>query len=57
MARHALTQRVRVDAPTHRRIVLLTVFHKQHLNERTEINRARATMARCIDEGHTAEED
>ncbi len=57
MARHALTQRFRVHAPTGRRIVLLTVFHKQRMNERTEINRARATMARCIDEGHTAEED
>ncbi len=39
------------------RIVLLTVFRKQRMNERTEITRARAAMVRCIAEGHTAEED
>ena len=42
---------------TGRRIVLLTVFRKQRMNERTEITRARAAMVRCIAEGHTAEED
>ena len=42
---------------TGRRIVLLTVFRKQRMNERNEITRARAAMVRCIDEGHTAEED
>ena len=42
---------------TRRRIVLLTVFRKQRMNERTEITRARAAMVRCIAEGHTAEED
>lgn len=42
---------------TDRRIVLLTVFRKQRMNERTEIARARAAMVRCIAEGHTAEED
>lgn len=42
---------------TDRRIVLLTVFRKQRMNERTEISRAHAAMARCIAEGHTAEED
>ena len=41
---------------TGRRIVLLTVFPKQRMNERTEIARARGAMARCINEGHTAEE-
>ena len=41
----------------HRRIVLLTVFRKQRQNERAEVNRARTAMARCIAEGHTAEED
>ncbi|HMS12948.1 MAG TPA: type II toxin-antitoxin system RelE/ParE family toxin [Microthrixaceae bacterium] len=41
---------------TGRRIVLLTVFRKQRMNERTEIARARGAMARCINEGHTAEE-
>ena len=40
-----------------RRIVLLSVFRKQPMNERTEIARARAAMVRCIAEGHTAEED
>ena len=42
---------------TGRRIVLLTVFRKQRMNERTEITRARAAMVLCIAEGHTAEED
>lgn len=41
----------------HRRIVLLTVFRKQRQNERAEVRRARAAMARCVAEGHTAEED
>ena len=40
-----------------RRIVLLTVFRKQRNNERHEVNRAHAVKARCICEGHTAEED
>lgn len=40
-----------------RRIVLLTVFRKQRMNERDEIERARIAMRRCIAEGHTAEED
>lgn len=40
-----------------RRIVLLTVFRKQRMNERHEIERAREGMRRCIAEGHTAEED
>lgn len=40
-----------------RRIVLLTVFRKQRQNERTEVRRAHQAMERCIDEGHTAEED
>ena len=40
-----------------RRIVLLTVFRKQRMNERHEINRAREAMTRCIREGHTVEED
>lgn len=42
---------------SNRRIVLLTVFRKQRMNERQEIIRARAAMERCISEGHTAEED
>lgn len=40
-----------------RRIVLLTVFRKQRMNERREVSRARDAMALCIEEGHTAEED
>jgi hypothetical protein len=40
-----------------RGIVLLTVFRKQRNNERHEVNRAHAAMARCIAEGHTADED
>jgi hypothetical protein len=39
-----------------RRIVLLTVFRKQRMNERNEVLRARTAMQRCIAEGHTAEE-
>ena len=42
---------------TGRRIVLLTVFHKQRQNERAEVQRARWAMTSCITEGHTAEED
>lgn len=42
---------------TGRRIVLLTVFRKQRMNERHEVARARTVKARCIEEGHTAEED
>jgi hypothetical protein len=37
--------------------VLLTEFRKQKMNERTEIDRARAAHARCVREGHSAEED
>lgn len=40
-----------------RRIVLLTVFRKQRMNERQEIGRARSAMDRCIEEAHTAPED
>ena len=42
---------------TGRRIVLLTVFRKQRMTERHEISRTRDARARCIAEGHTAEED
>lgn len=40
-----------------RRIVLLTVFHKQRQNERREVERARRAMWACIAAQHTAEED
>ena len=43
---------------TRRIIVLLTVFAKTKPRERTEIERARRAMQRCINEGHiTIEED
>ncbi len=42
---------------TGRRMVLLTVFHKQRQNERAEVQRARRAMTRCITEEHTAEEN
>ena len=50
-------ERITYFFPGEQRIVLLTEFHKQKMNERTEIERARGAMARCIREGHTAEED
>jgi hypothetical protein len=40
-----------------RRIVMLTVFRKQRMNERAAVALARRAMARCIADGHTAEED
>ena len=42
---------------TDRRIVLLTVFRKQRQNERSEVQRARWAKTKCINEGHTAEEN
>ena len=41
---------------TRRRIVLLTVFRKQRMNEANEVLRARRAMRTCIEERHTAEE-
>jgi hypothetical protein len=40
-----------------RRIILLTVFTKQRRRERAEIDRAERAMKRCIEDGHTAEEE
>jgi hypothetical protein len=51
-----LAQRVTFFFPGDHRVVLLTVFRKQRSNERSEIERARAAMRRCIEQGHTAEE-
>lgn len=42
---------------TGRRIVLLTVFAKTRPQERREVQRAEDAMRRCIEQGHTAEED
>lgn len=39
-----------------RRIILLTVFKKARQRERAEIDRAAKAMAKCLAEGHTAEE-
>jgi phage-related protein len=51
-----VAQRVSFFFPGERRVVLLTVFRKQRSNERSEIERARAAMRRCIEQGHMAEE-
>jgi hypothetical protein len=40
-----------------RRIVLLTVLTKSRQCERVEIARARQAMQKCVDQGHTVEED
>jgi hypothetical protein len=42
---------------TGRRIVLLTVFAKSRPRERREVQRAEEAMRRCIEQGHTAEEE
>lgn len=39
-----------------RRIILLTVFKKTRQRERAEVDRAATAMAKCVAEGHTAEE-
>lgn len=49
--------RITYYTATGRRIVLLTVFSKTRPRERQEISRARQAMLKCIDEGHTAEEE
>jgi hypothetical protein len=36
---------------------MLTVFRKQRMNERVEVERARRAMAACLVEGHIAEEE
>jgi hypothetical protein len=40
-----------------RRIVLLTVFAKNQRQERAQIEWAEREMARCIDEGHSVDEE
>jgi Uncharacterized protein conserved in bacteria len=40
-----------------RRIILLTVFRKQRMRERSEVRRALLAMRRCIAEGHTVDEE
>ena len=51
-ARHRITYYV----GTGRRIILLTVFAKGQRRERAELERARRTMLRCIEQGHTAQD-
>lgn len=48
--------RVTYYIATGRRIILLTVFPKARPRERREVERARRAMARCIEEGHTADD-
>ena len=52
-----VAQRITYFFAGERRIVLLTEFRKQKMSEQGEVARARTAMARCIREGHTAEED
>ena len=40
-----------------RRIIALTVFAKTRMRESAEVSRAIRALARCQQEGHTAEED
>ncbi len=40
-----------------RRIILLTVFAKTQPREKSEVDRARRAMARCIERQHTVEAD
>ena len=42
---------------TGRRIILLTIFKKSKQRETQEIDRADAAMHRCIEKGHTAEDN
>jgi len=39
------------------RIILLTVFRKTQMREDRQVERARRALARCIDEGHTVDEE
>lgn len=39
-----------------RRIVLLTVFRKTRMREDREVERARRALARCVVEGHSADD-
>lgn len=56
---HLGRQQIRISyfIATGRRIVLLTVFRKARYRERAEIARAARAMQRCVERGHTAEED
>ena len=51
-----VAQRLTFFFPGERRVVLLTAFRKQRSNERSEVERARVSMRRCIEQGHTADD-
>jgi hypothetical protein len=40
-----------------RRIILLTVFRKTQMREDRQVERARRALARCMEEGHTADDE
>lgn len=48
--------RVSYFIATGRRIILLTVFSKKQRRVQAEVRRAVRAMARCVRDGHTAEE-
>ena len=54
---HRLVWRMTFYFARGERIVLLTVFRKQRMNERVEVQRARDAMRRCIAEGRDAGDD
>lgn len=54
---HRVAQRITYYFASGRRIVLLTVFRKQRQSEHVEVRRARQAMARCIEEGHTPDDE
>ncbi|TKK89758.1 type II toxin-antitoxin system RelE/ParE family toxin [Herbidospora galbida] len=52
-----LSMRVSYWIAPHRRIVLLTVFHKTRMREDREVDRARRALLRCVDQAHTVDVD
>jgi hypothetical protein len=52
-----IAMRVTYWIAPHRRIVLLTVFHKTRMREGREIERARRAMRRCAELRHSVEEE
>jgi hypothetical protein len=55
----AAAERIRISywIASGRRIIALTVFAKTKMRETAEIARAAAAMARCQQEGHSADEE
>ncbi|GIM99351.1 hypothetical protein Pve01_10100 [Planomonospora venezuelensis] len=52
-----LAMRITYWIAPHRRIVLLTVFHKTRTRDDREVARARRAMLRCIEQAHTPDEE